>query len=96
MEIMSAIPLDSNTTIAANQTTALAAFGALGYSSTVGETNHYCQDRHALKVLLNNNETNEFTYKMTPLNLKAFCDGSTAIVGSVITTAASMALWSSF
>ena len=36
----------------------LADFAALGYPNTEGTTSYHCQDRHALKVLINGNKDN--------------------------------------
>ena len=41
----------------------LADFKNLGYPTGQGESVHRCQDRHALKVLINGDDNNQFKYQ---------------------------------
>ena len=51
-------------------------FGSFGYSIEVGKSNHYCQDRHALTILINGAEDNQFQYQGVPLTIEAYCNGA--------------------
>jgi hypothetical protein len=67
-------------------------FKDLGYPVEKDDTGHFCQDRHALKVLINGNGNNEFQYQHVPLKLQAFCDGASSTVYSVFTLLLSISL----
>ena len=71
---MKIIEYTENTTFNETTNTILKAFKEMGYPNEPGESQHFCQDRHALKVLINSDRQNRFVYQNVPLVIEAFCD----------------------